>query len=769
MGLLAFTQTAAGQCADDRFGIQFANDVVITIPDSFVVTGIPSIDSLNADYKVVWAESLFVRPDEMAPPDSALYDSLGMGRTYLFGTLDPVADSVLVATYAADPEVEFAELDCRFETCGKDRWGGIYPNDPGFLNQWGFENNLWNGGWPDADKNAPEGWWLQQEGVLTAIVDTGIDLDHEDLWSRIWINFDEIDGNGIDDDGNGYVDDYQGWNWVADSPNSNDDHGHGTHVAGIAGAEPNNDRGVAGQCWTYRHLMPLKALDANAGGESSWIAKAITYAAVKGARVINLSLGSYQPNAMIRQSIDFAHASGCVVVAAMGNDDTDIPFYPASYWNVIAVGATDGWDRRAYFSNYGLLLDVVAPGEAIYSTYPGDSYVWRDGTSMAAPHVSGLASLLLGANPGLTNEGVRWIIQSTADDETGSLSEDPVGFDERHGHGRINDYSALAHALYPECLLLLEDVRISSTRDSTSFLITSPRAPCGVEWEIVGVRMPENPDFHLTLWDSGGLWCGTGTPENAVEFIVGQERNTSYGMVFLETWGESGKYAIEWTAPFDCLFPTPEVESEFGVYSWQSAHVVQICCIMLEKDYAYEIELDPTGEADLGMALFTPDLFPGCCHDRYSADQLADEAGPGESETLVHMADTTAWHGLALWSNNGRNAEYVIRVAPPTAAPEAEASSLPSALALGETRPNPFGSETCVEYDIPTRGRVTLSIYDASGRRLVTLVNRDMAPGRYRANWNGKDEEGTDVAPGVYFCRVQAAAGVETRKIVLLR
>jgi|GEM_PF-3144288 len=760
----------AQQCSPERFGIQFVQEVEISVVDSVVVTGIPSIDTLNVEYDVIWAESLFVRPTDLAPPDSALYDSLGLGRTYLFGTRDPIVDSVLLADYAAEPEVAFAELDCEYEACSGGRLTGIYPNDPRFMDQWGFANGFWNAGVSDADKNAPEGWLIQQDCVLTAIVDTGIDRYHEDLSTRVWRNDDEMSGDpDVDDDGNGYVDDEWGWNWVHDSPNPHDDHGHGTYVAGIVGAEPDNDKGIAGQCWTYRCLMALKALDSEGFGESSWIAQAISYAVFKGAGVINLSLGEYQPNAMIRQSIDLAYASGCVVVGAMGNDNTPIPFYPASYDNVIAVGATDGWDLRAWFSNYGSQIDVVAPGEMVLSTYPGSSYLWGDGTSVACPHVSGLAALLLHANPGLGNAGVRWIIQTTSDDEVGDLVEDPDGFDDYFGHGRINDYSALAHAACPAYLPLLEDVRISSTRDSMTYTISEPSTACGVKWEIVGVRMPQNPDFQLAVWDSGALWWGTGTPENVVEFIVVQDRSSPAAVVLVDSWGDCGKYAIEWTAPFAGLFPPVNQESEFGAYTWQSAHVVQICCIWLEENYMYQIDLDPSGEADLGMALFRPYPLPDGCYDRYSATVLADEYGSGESETLAHAADTTAWHGLAIWSNNGRNAEYFIRVPQPTGVSDAAGLPPPTALALGEGHPNPFSSQTNIRYDIPSPSRVVLSVYDAAGRRLATLVDRQMTPGRYTGCWDGRDESGVAAAPGVYFCRLRACGLVETRKIVLMK
>ncbi|MFH1312888.1 MAG: S8 family serine peptidase [Candidatus Eisenbacteria bacterium] len=763
-GLLV-TQTAAQDCSPDHFTIQFADDVTLSFQDSVVMTGIPSIDTLNVFYQVVHAESVFKRSSGMSPPDSALYDSLGLGRTYLFGTYDPIVDSALVAEYAADPYVEVAERDCEFHAIA-----GVFPNDPFFGFQWGFHNDTLNAGWPDADKNAPEGWMLQQDAVLTAILDTGVDRDHEDLWSRIWINSDEAGGvGGKDDDGNGYVDDIWGWNWAQDSPNTWDDHGHGTHVAGIAGAEPGNAAGVAGQGWTYRFLMTLKVLDGNGDGSGAWISQGVFYAVNKGAKVINLSLGSYNPSAVLRQSIDFAYGSGCVIVAAIGNDDSELPFYPAAYDNVIAVGATDFHDNRAWFSNHGLYIDVVAPGADIYSTWPGDSYAWESGTSMSAPHVSGLAALIMAARPGLSNWEVRSIIRDTSDDEVGDPVEDIAGFDDYYGYGRINDYSALAYTIcYPAYIPLLEDTRISCATDHTTFSLGHLQQPGPDRWEVVGVRMPENPDFGLTLWDSVGGWFMTGTPDDSVEFVVLHQRNSGFSTALVDAEGDCGKYAIEWAKPFAFLDPPPWTDSEFGPFQWPSAHVVQICCIQMQKYCRYDISLDQADPADLGMALFQPEPDPGIYQDRWSAVVVADENGSAGSEFLTHVADTTAWHALAIWSNNGRQSSYNIRIPRVAGVADREESPPPADFTLSQNLPNPFRFGTTIQYEVPGSSRVVLTVYDTAGRRVATLLDREVGAGRYTAYWNGNNEVGATVGPGVYICRLQAGSRIETVKMVTI-
>jgi hypothetical protein len=514
-------------------------------------------------------------------------------------------------------------------------------------------------------------------------------------------------------------------------------------------------------------MMILKVLDSEADGQSSWISQGIFYAATKDAKVINLSLGRYNPSALIRNSIDFACGSGCVVVGAMGNDDTNLPFFPAAYDNVIAVGATDAEDYRAWFSNHGTHIDVVAPGQDVYSTLPGDNYGWGSGTSMAAPHVSGLAALMLGANPGMGAEWIRYIIRSTSDDETGDIVEDTAGFDEYFGHGRINDYSALAHTVYPAYLPLLQDVRISSPLDSMTFMISQPPQPCGEKLDVVGVRMPQNPDFELSVWDSSGLAHSTGTPENPVEFIVMHERTHDLSTVMVDAHGDCGKYAIEWATPFDCFHPFPFADSEFGPFKWPSGHVVQICCLELHDGFLYEINLDVFDSVDLGMALFRPYPGPDNYYDRCSAVSVADTNGLAESEVLTHAADTTAYYTLAIWSNNGRHSEYSIRIPRPADVSSVEGSPPSPTLVLVQNHPNPFGPGTAIKYGIAERGRVILSIYNVTGRRVTTLMDREMEPEFYTAYWDGTDEDGNRVAPGIYICTLEAAGRTETMKMVL--
>ncbi|MBP5973007.1 S8 family serine peptidase [Brasilonema sp. CT11] len=266
---------------------------------------------------------------------------------------------------------------------------------------------------------APEVWAKGYTGknVVVAVVDSGVDYTHTDLDNNIWRNRGEIPGNGIDDDHNGYVDDVIGWNFVGNNNNPMDDNSHGTHVAGIIAAE-NNGFGTTGVAYNSQ-IMPIKVLDNQGAGTSKSIAQGIIYAANNGADVINLSLGGNY-SAEDALAIQYATQRGAIVVMAAGNDGTDKPIYPAALatdWG-IAVGAIDQYNYVPNFSNKAgsnnKIDYVVAPGVDIYSTVPNNKYDYKDGTSMATPYVSGVAALMLSANPNLTPNQVRQIIAQSS-------------------------------------------------------------------------------------------------------------------------------------------------------------------------------------------------------------------------------------------------------------------------------------------------------------------------------------------------------------------
>ena len=257
--------------------------------------------------------------------------------------------------------------------------------------------------------------------TVVAVIDSGIDLSHPDLAANLWTNPGEVPGNGRDDDRDGYVDDVHGYDFLNNTGNPIDQYGHGTHVAGVLGAVGDNGVGVAGIDW-HAGIMPLRFLDATGNGSTGDAVRALNYAVDHGARIANCSWGTGVRSAALTAAIGRAQAAGVIVVAAAGNNHSDLavaPNYPASYAtefdNVVSVAATDSGDRLAGFSDYGAAVTLAAPGDGILSTLPGGRYGTKTGTSVAAPFVSGALALLWDAHPDWSYARVIAQLKATVD------------------------------------------------------------------------------------------------------------------------------------------------------------------------------------------------------------------------------------------------------------------------------------------------------------------------------------------------------------------
>ena len=279
----------------------------------------------------------------------------------------------------------------------------------------------------------------QENATLLATVDTGIDRNRSDLSPGIWTNPDEAPNDGIDNDGNGYVDDTWGWDFVNNDNNPADDHMHGTAVSSVMVAAQDG-MGMAGIC-PWCRVMSVKVMDSQGSGSLDVVASGIIYAAQNGARVINLSLGAASGAQTLENAVNFAWDHGAVVAAAAGNDGQKLTNYPAGYANAMAVASTNSADKHSCFSNYSPgYISVAAPGEAIYVidiNDPTTGYNYYSGTSLSTPHVAGLAGLIFGKDPSLSNTQVRSILENSAVD-LGS-----PGVDAAFGHGRIDAYRAV--------------------------------------------------------------------------------------------------------------------------------------------------------------------------------------------------------------------------------------------------------------------------------------------------------------------------------------
>lgn len=312
--------------------------------------------------------------------------------------LDPATETLLALNRMLyDANVTAAELDYRVAIA-------LEPNDPHYADQWHLRRI-----------EAPAAWNATIGDAIIAIVDTGVDANHPDLQFKVLPGVDFINGDN----------------------NPTDDQGHGTHVAGIAGAATNNGRGVAGVCWKCP-ILPVKSLDRNGAGGHSQIAAGIRYAADHGARVINMSFGGPYTSATLRDAIAYARQQDVLLVAAAGNAGGTRPLFPGAYDEVMAVAATDADDEPVPWTQHGDWISLAAPGVSIWSTVRGGDYQAWSGTSMSAPQVAGAGGLLAGAWPGATGDEIRRAL------EDGTRELDP-----RLGAGLLDIAAALDIAPAP--------------------------------------------------------------------------------------------------------------------------------------------------------------------------------------------------------------------------------------------------------------------------------------------------------------------------------
>ncbi|MBC8232026.1 S8 family serine peptidase [bacterium] len=400
-----------------------------------------------------------------------------------------------IAFYNRQAAVEYAEPNYIVHA-------DVIPNDPRFDDLWGLHNTGQTGGTPDADIDAPEAWDITtgSEEIVVASIDTGVDYNHEDLKDNMWMNPGEIPGNGVDDDGNGFVDDVYGWDFRNNDNNPMDDNGHGTHTSGTIGAVGNNKIGVVGVCWNVK-IMALKFLSSGGSGSTADAIKCIEYATMMDARLSNNSWGGGG------KSIPLAIAiwKGPLFVAAAGNSsqNTDInPHYPSSYRlrNIISVAATDHNDMLSWFSNYGRRsVDLGAPGgdgsSDILSTLPNNNYGYGYGTSMAAPHVAGVAALIMGVSNLSDLEVKRCILKSVdkVPDLTGKVLTS----------GRLNAEKAVMCVAPPITIAnskVLANARPTTVARSLGNAFPSPANP--EVW--IPYRLDVASDVSITIYNISG-------------------------------------------------------------------------------------------------------------------------------------------------------------------------------------------------------------------------------------------------------------------------
>ncbi len=392
-----------------------------------------------------------------------------------------------------DPDVEYAEPNYIYHS-------QLIPSDP-FYSTSGSWGQSYDDLWGVKSMNTESAWDLTLgENVVVAVIDSGVNRTHPDIQQNIWQNVSEIPNNNIDDDNNGFIDDVYGWSFASSSNDTGDIGGHGTHVAGSIASVLNNGEGIVGVAPGAK-ILPVKGLTDQGFGYNSDLAASIIYAADMGADVINNSWGGSGQSQAIADAMRYAYSQGVSIVSAAGNENSPASrFFPAGYPETITVSALDAFNARADFSNWGMKLDVAAPGVDILSLLSGDmdtsnvdqenivnGNLWRaNGTSMASPHVAGLVALILSRNPNLAPEQVRYILRNSA------VDLDISGYDISFGYGLANATAALQ----------LVDSLGNATPNLTA-AITSPFSngyQYGNSIEFVGTASGQNFDRYRLSW-----------------------------------------------------------------------------------------------------------------------------------------------------------------------------------------------------------------------------------------------------------------------------
>jgi subtilisin family serine protease/subtilisin-like proprotein convertase family protein len=610
------------------------------LEDRTLLTGKPVAAGL--DFSALTVEPSAYHPSEILVrlrPDAPVLD----GSELLAGTtlgselplvpglrkviLSPgVSVEEALAAYRASPFVLSVEPNYRIQL--RD----TLPNDPRFGQLYGLHNTGQTGGTPDADIDAPAAWDVTTGSgrTIVAVIDTGVDYTHPDLAANMWVNADEIPNNGIDDDANGYIDDVHGYDFVNNDGDPMDDHGHGTHVAGTIGAVGNNGVGIAGVTWDVQ-IMALKFLDAFGGGYTDDAIRALNYAVANGATISNNSWGGgFGANGdALYVAIQNAARADHLFVAAAGNNSADNDVsdsFPANYDldNIIAVAATDHTDQLAWFSNYGATsVDLAAPGVEILSTVPqtgqlGDpsGYALLSGTSMATPHVTGVAALVRDLHPDWSYAQVIEVILSTVDRIPALEGLTVTG-------GRLNAAAAVrgtpppdttgprvtAHSPAGSVSGAVDHVRLTfsegivpdtfTTADIVSF--TGPGGALAVE-AVVPVAGANNRQFDVTFARQTALGDYTLVLGPDIRDAAGNPMDQNRNGITGET---ADRYTARFTLSDVLVFDSDDVPAPIYDYTWLISYL-DITQDVTIGDLDVRINITHTYDGDLYIHLVSP-------------------------------------------------------------------------------------------------------------------------------------------------------------------
>ncbi|MFN0157081.1 MAG: S8 family serine peptidase [Bacteroidota bacterium] len=647
---------------------------------------------------------------EIIPVYSSSSLPSSMMNTLLVRFSAPNELAYVVESLSQIPEIEWVDLNYLYRV--EDD-----PNDPQYAQQWHLTRIHASDAW-DVGTGDPN--------VLIGIIDTGVDWNHPDLTASVWINEDEVPGNGIDDDGNGRTDDIRGWDWVTgatdatpgedgDNPDNDpmDFDGHGTHCAGIAAATTNNGIGVAGISRGCR-IMPLRAGYRRNDGRG-WIqfaaaASAIEYATANGARVVSLSFGG---GTELLTPVTHAFNNNVVVVHAAGNLNSSTGSAIDGIQQTISVANTGQNDVKATDSNFGNWVDVSAPGVSIRSTLFDDTYGLKSGTSMATPLVAGLAGLILSQNSSLSSTTVSQILTSTADN-IDDANPDFVG---QLGSGRINALTAIHEAAGSHEFVIQNvgnvNLTVTNISDNKDWLTISPPVP------------PE-----LTI-------------------LPGSSETITIAVVWNQIPGTQDIATVT-VASNDPDEPTM---------------TVQVTAI---KGIPPSVTQHPTNQSvDVGQTVTFSVGAMGDAPLSYQWQRGGVNISGATSSAYTTPATTMLDNGSTFQCvltnpyGNATSNQAILTVNDPSSISTEE---MPLAFYVSDNYPDPFNPVTTIAYGLPLRSPVSVDIYNVLGQHVATLVNETQEPGHYSVRWDA-----FDIGSAVYFCRIVAGDFIQIRKMTLVR
>lgn len=715
--------------------------------------------------------------------DGAVVKEMNLSRVFRLRVPNGIDREKVIERLKRLPEVVFADLNGRIEdeSYSKNSW--IPPTeDDYYQHQWSLKNTGQHGGRVGADINAEAAWSVftgSSSTVIGIIEAQGADLYHPDLQSKVIGASSDHSGSGI---GNS----------------------HSSHVAGIAAAATNNFEGIAGVDWNAR--MIIKAIGSGEVNDDVTVYAKITQAVDAQAKILNHSwktipIGRY--STLIRAALAYASRYGrCTNVVATGNtgETGNVVQYPSGFEQaIIAVAATDRNDLRASFSSYQSYLDLVAPGKDItscnYSTQPFvnncadgsrmTGYWCESGTSQAAPHVTGVASLMLGYKPSLEHEDIENILKLSSDKvRTDVYTYNSSGFNSQMGYGRINARKALDFLRSPYTLQQRSetggtDLGPSSLPNIIFIGTTNSAMQRHAFVHEVRRTVTFSPTQNPIVWGRGAATTGAKT-----EIYNGQQYLYDMGWCEVVPGTVTATSAVLRTY---CYYVIPPLAPAYW-YPTAPANVT-FNYTVLGTPIPLSADIEGPSCVNKGQSgTWTAFVSGGTGSYTYSWTRNGVFVGSGASVTLTVNLNFTLGLTVTSGSETVVRSQYVTTcsggggggcenaaieagslVPPCFAKTIGKETEIPREFDLSQNYPNPFNPTTTIRFALPEQANATLRIYNLQGQLVRTLFGHYLGAGYYDSVWNGNDDAGKEVASGVYVYRLEAGRFIQSKKMTLVK